>query len=130
MKLVSSDFELMKSTGFGGSKNIISISKHGFRFTKKVVEKMGYPSYIAIYFSTNRKQLIFMPVAEEVPGARQFYKPNKRKTMPLITNQTILRKSAEVANLDINKHSYSFDPEVVEGNKQAIGIDLTKGTVK
>lgn len=130
MKLVSSDFEIIKPSKFGGSKNTISISKYGIRFTKDVVESMGYPRYVSIYFSKNRKQLIFMPVAEEAPGARRFYKPNKSKSMPLFNNSTLVKMAADSAKLDINKYSYSFDPEVVEGNNHAVGIDLTKGKIK
>lgn len=128
MKLTA-DFEVIQPGAFGIRHDRMTITKHGIRFSSGIANLTNYPTHAVLYLNKNTKQLIIMPAASEVAGARKFYKKDAKMKSPFYANKGMLRTICSLGNMDVSKHSYSIQPEKVEGHKTAVGFDLTKGVI-
>src|SRR5574337_410523 len=104
MKLTA-DFEIIQPGVFGAREDRMSITKHGIRFSTGVAGMMSYTSHIVLYLNKKTKQLILMPTAPEVTGARKFYKKDAKVKSPFYSNKGMVKTICELGNMDVSKHS-------------------------
>lgn len=129
MKLTA-DFKMIKPLQFLGSRSTvpqITVSKSGIRFSLNLVEKMGNASHVAIYINKDSKQMIVVPVPDDVDGARKFFDAKGKRKAPNFSSRNLLNLVQEAGELQTDKYRYYFSPEKVDGYKYAVGFLLNKG---
>lgn len=128
MKLTA-DFEMIKPLPFLGSRSAVpqvTISKSGIRFSLALVEQMGNASHVAIYINKASKQLIVMPVPDDVDGARKFFNAKGKRKAPSFNSRILLKEICEAGQFKPDQYRYYLSPEKVEGHKNAAGFSLVK----